>query len=180
MKRILIALTSMALVLPAIAADPQVSYPAGYRNWHHVKSMVVDKGHPLHEAFGGIHHLYANPKAVAGYKSGKFPDGATIVFDLLEANSADNAVTLGCATGCRVSTSRPVVVRVHNSGWADGSWAVDADPGILTVAPAARGTIAGWQTRKVVLQPTGALKGWTTVKLRGSGGGTKVVRILVN
>lgn len=95
MKRILIALTSMALVLPAIAADPQVSYPAGYRNWHHVKSMVVDKGHPLHEAFGGIHHLYANPKAVAGYKSGKFPDGATIVFDLLEANSADNAVTEG-------------------------------------------------------------------------------------
>lgn len=89
-------------------------------------------------------------------------------------------VTLGCATGCRVSTSRPVVVRVHNSGWADGSWAVDADPGILTVAPAARGTIAGWQTRKVVLQPTGARKGWTTVKLRGSGGGTKVVRILVN
>ena len=63
MKRILIALTSMALVLPAIAADPQVSYPAGYRNWHHVKSMVVDKGHPLHEAFGGIHHLYANKKA---------------------------------------------------------------------------------------------------------------------
>jgi hypothetical protein len=95
MKRILIALTSMALVLPAIAADPLVLYPADYRNWHHVKSMVIDKGHPLHEAFGGIHHLYANPKAVAGYKSGKFPDGATIVFDLLEAKSADNAVTEG-------------------------------------------------------------------------------------
>ena len=93
MKRILTVLTSIALVLPAIAADPQVPYPAGYSNWHHVKSMVIDKGHPLYEAFGGIHHLYANPKAVAGYKSGKFPDGAIIVFDLLEAKSADNAVT---------------------------------------------------------------------------------------
>jgi len=95
MKRILTVLTSMALVLPAIAADPVVPYPAGYRNWHHVKSMVIDKGHPLNEAFGGIHHLYANPKAVAGYKSGKFPDGAIIVFDLLEAKSADNAVSEG-------------------------------------------------------------------------------------
>lgn len=95
MKYVLTVLFSMALVLPAMATDPHVSYPAGYRNWHHVKSMVIDKGHPLHEAFGGIHHLYANPKAVAGYKSGKFPDGAIIVFDLLEAKSADNAVTEG-------------------------------------------------------------------------------------
>jgi hypothetical protein len=95
MKHILAVLSSMALVLPAFAADPKVSYPAGYRNWHHVKSMVIDKGHPLHEAFGGIHHLYANPKAVAGYKSGKFPDGAIVVFDLLEAKSADRAVTEG-------------------------------------------------------------------------------------
>ena len=95
MKRILTVLISMALVLPAIAAEPQVPYPADYRNWHHVKSMVIGKDHSLYEAFGGIHHLYANPKAVAGYKSGKFPNGATIVFDLLEAKSADNAVTEG-------------------------------------------------------------------------------------
>ena len=49
MKRILIVLSSMALVLPALAADSQVSYPTGYRNWHHVKSMVIGKGHPLYE-----------------------------------------------------------------------------------------------------------------------------------
>lgn len=116
MKRILIAMTSAALVLPAFAADPLVSYPAGYRNWHHVKSMVIDKGHPLHEAFGGIHHLYANPKAVAGYKSGKFPDGATIVFDLLEAKSADNTITEG---------ARKVVGVMHKNAKkyaATGGW----------------------------------------------------------
>ena len=93
MKHILTVLASMAFVLPTIAADAQVPYPEGYRDWHHVKSMVIDNGHPLYEAFGGIHHLYANPQAVAGYKAGKFPDGAIIVFDLLEANSADHAVT---------------------------------------------------------------------------------------
>lgn len=95
LKHFLPALASIAVVLPAIAADAQVPYPTAYRDWHHVKSMVIDKGHPLYEAFGGIHHLYANQKAVAGYKSGKFPDGAIIVFDLLEAKSADNAVTEG-------------------------------------------------------------------------------------
>ncbi|MBK6973674.1 MAG: cytochrome P460 family protein [Sterolibacteriaceae bacterium] len=75
------------------AAD--VPYPAGYRDWHHVKSMVINQGHALYDAFGGIRHLYASKKAVEGYGKGKFPDGAVIVFDLLEANSADNAVTEG-------------------------------------------------------------------------------------
>ncbi|HSN41359.1 MAG TPA: cytochrome P460 family protein [Burkholderiales bacterium] len=80
----------------AYAAEPaQVPYPAGYRDWHHVKSMVINAGHPLYQSFGGMHHLYANKKAVEGYRKGRFPDGAVIVFDLLEAKSADNAVTEG-------------------------------------------------------------------------------------
>ena len=95
MKRILATLSLVAIVQPVVAAGPEVPYPAGYRDWHHVKSMVIEQGHPLFGAFGGIHHLYANPKAVAGYTAGKFPDGAVIVFDLLESKSADNAVTEG-------------------------------------------------------------------------------------
>lgn len=80
----------------ALAADtPPVPYPANYRDWHHVKSMVINPGHPLHDAFGGIHHIYANKSAVAGYRAGKFPDGAVLVFDLLDAKSADHAVTEG-------------------------------------------------------------------------------------
>jgi len=77
------------------AGAPSVPYPAGYRDWHHVKSMVIDRGHPLFEAFGGIHHLYANKKALAGYRSGRFADGSVIVFDLLEAQARDGAVTEG-------------------------------------------------------------------------------------
>jgi hypothetical protein len=80
----------------AWAADsPPVPYPAGYRDWHHVKSMVINPGHPLYASFGGIHHIYANRQALEGYRKGKFPDGAVIVFDLLEAKSADHAVTEG-------------------------------------------------------------------------------------
>ena len=85
-----------ALMLASgLALAQDVPYPQGYRDWHHVKSMVLEKGHPLYEAFGGIHHLYANKAAVTGYRKGTFPDGAVIVFDLLEAKSADAAVSEG-------------------------------------------------------------------------------------
>lgn len=95
MKRTLISLMLGALAMPVWAADPQVPYPSSYRDWQHVKSMVIEEGHPLFGAFGGIHHLYANLKAIEGYKAGKFPDGSVIVFDLLEASRKDNAVTEG-------------------------------------------------------------------------------------
>ncbi len=94
-KRTLISLMLGTLAMPVWAAEPQVPYPAGYRDWHHVKSMVIEEGHPLFGAFGGIHHLYANKKAMQGYKAGKFPDGSVIVFDLLEASRKDSAVTEG-------------------------------------------------------------------------------------
>jgi|SRR6187399_740614 hypothetical protein len=77
------------------AAAPEVPYPTNYRSWTHVKSMVIEPGHSLHAAFGGIHHLYANEQAMTGYRTGKFPDGAVIVFDLLEASDKDHAVTEG-------------------------------------------------------------------------------------
>jgi hypothetical protein len=77
------------------ATTPEVPYPANYRDWAHVKSMIIQPGHPLHASFGGIHHLYANEQALQGYRSGKFPDGAIIAFDLLEAVTADNTVTEG-------------------------------------------------------------------------------------
>jgi hypothetical protein len=88
---------SFCLLAPSALAqsEAQVPYPEGYRDWHHVKSMVINPGHPLYEAFGGIHHLYANKKALEGYRKGRFPDGAVIVFDLLEAKNADNAITEG-------------------------------------------------------------------------------------
>jgi len=79
----------------AWAAAPGVPYPEGYRSWHHVKSMVIEQGHPLFDAFGGVHHLYANPKAMEGYRSGSFPDGSVIVFDLLEAERNDGAIVEG-------------------------------------------------------------------------------------
>ena len=91
------AALAIAASAAALAAAPaaEVPYPTNYRDWTHVKSMVIQPGHALHASFGGIHHLYGNEKAMQGYRTGAFPDGAVIVFDLLEAVDADHAVTEG-------------------------------------------------------------------------------------
>ncbi len=84
--------------LPALGAgEGKVDYPEGYREWTHVKSMVIEKGHPLYDSFGGIHHIYANAKALAAMKAGgPYPDGAVLVFDLLEAvKTEDHAIVEG-------------------------------------------------------------------------------------
>jgi Cytochrome P460 len=94
-KQLVIVGSMLAAGITAAADAPPVPYPNGYRQWTHVKSMVIQPGHPLYDAFGGIHHLYANPKAEKGYRAGKFPDGAVIVFDLLDAKAADNTVQEG-------------------------------------------------------------------------------------
>jgi len=95
MKRYALFATA-TLALPALAADPAVPYPEGYRNWTHVKSMVIQQGHPLYEAFGGIHHIYANDKTLAAYrKGGSFADGAVIVFDLLDVKVGGGAIEEG-------------------------------------------------------------------------------------
>ena len=101
----------------ALAAEPApVPYPEGYRDWTHVKSMVIEKGHPLFDAFGGIHHLYANQQALAGYRTGKFPAGSVIVFDLLEAKRADNAVQEGARKMLGVMRKDPAKWK-ETGGW---------------------------------------------------------------
>ena len=122
-------ISSIFLILAGVscvamaAGNKPVSYPDGYRQWQHVKSMIIQQGHPLHGAFGGIHHLYANRAAVAGYAKGTFPDGAVIVFDLLEANEADHAIVEG---------ARKVVGVMHRDAkrWAaTGGWGFEGFAG---------------------------------------------------
>lgn len=116
MKTPFMGLLCAVATTSALAAAPQVPYPQGYRDWHHVKSMVIEEGHPLFASFGGIHHLYANNKAMKGYRGKNFSDGAVIVFDLLEAEREGGAVTEG---------ARKVVGVMHKNSKkfkATGGW----------------------------------------------------------
>jgi len=123
-KTVVVVASMLAAGMAATAADaPPVPYPDGYRQWTHVKSMVINPGHALYDAFGGIHHLYANKKAEQGYAKGKFADGAVIVFDLLEAKSADNTVQEG---------ARKVVGVMHKDAKkykATGGWGFEGFKG---------------------------------------------------
>ena len=81
---------------PALADEAKdVGFPGGYRQWTHVKSMVIRSGHPLHHLFGGVHHIYANKQALAGYKHGKFAPGSTLVLDLLQERDDGYSVSEG-------------------------------------------------------------------------------------
>lgn len=92
----LICILSVNWLRSSLPVNRKVEYPEGYRNWTHVKSMVIQEGHPLYDAFGGIHHIYANDKALKALKEGKsFPDGAVIIFDLLEAKEENHAIVEG-------------------------------------------------------------------------------------
>ncbi|WP_210877680.1 cytochrome P460 family protein [Roseovarius autotrophicus] len=129
------ALLFVGAATATLAAGVGVPYPDGYRDWTHVKSMVIEDGHPLYESFGGIHHLYANDTAMAGYRSGSFPEGSVIVFDLLEAVSADATLSEGARKVLGVMV-RDSAAYSETGGWGYEGWA-GGDPSQPVVGAAA-------------------------------------------
>lgn len=95
MKRQLIILLCTCALQQSAFADEKVAYPEGYRHWLHSKSMLIQKGHALENPFQGIHHIYANKQAETGLKSGKYHDGAVLVFDLLNDQEQDKTIQEG-------------------------------------------------------------------------------------
>jgi hypothetical protein len=92
---ILISFTLFSLSTAASTQEQSVPFPEGYRNWLHAKSMLIQPGHALENPFQGIHHVYANALAEAGLKTGKYEDGAVLVFDLLNYQEKDKSIQEG-------------------------------------------------------------------------------------
>lgn len=95
----LLRITFMAVIAVSCAGavaeaprEKRVNYPSGYRAWEHVKTMIIQPGHPLEDPFGGIHHVYANKKAMHGLSNGEYSDGAVFVFDLLDYDNVSNQI----------------------------------------------------------------------------------------
>jgi Cytochrome P460 len=127
MNRTLVALLLITATVAAQAGtSADVPYPAGYRNWQHVKSMLIEPGHPLAGLVEGLHHIYANPKAMAGYRRGRFANGAVIVFDLLTPVAGERAMTEG---------ARKAVIVMHRDSRryaATGGWGFEVFAGDST------------------------------------------------
>ena len=102
-------------VAPATNPDDGVPFPEGYRSWTHVSTALNSAG----PRGPGIHHIYANAKAMEGYRTGRFPDGAIIVFDRFGL-----AVS---GTTSKIAARQVVDIMVRDSArYRDtGGWAFD-------------------------------------------------------
>ncbi len=87
--------TFLALSGFANANESKVPFPKGYKQWPHIKSMVIKPGHPLENPFQGLHHVYGNSKALKGFEEGSFPDGSVLVFDLVQDISEGKTIQEG-------------------------------------------------------------------------------------
>jgi hypothetical protein len=88
-------LAATALLLAVLYGAESVQYPDNFRRWIHVGAGVILPGSTLPESEQGMHHIFANQKAVDGYASGDFADGSIIVYELREAQQKNGIIFEG-------------------------------------------------------------------------------------
>ena len=97
---VIAALAGIVPIALAAARHRAPAFPDGYRRWTHVSSTFIGPDAPAAAMTErGVHHIYANDLAVDGMRSGRFPDGARLVYDLLETQTANGATKV---TGTRL------------------------------------------------------------------------------
>jgi hypothetical protein len=92
MKKITILVLALSLASELLAQNQSVPYPDGYKEYKHIKTLIMKPEHPQADIFAGIHHIYANDKAYKGYKNGSFEDGSIIVLDYLKYEDANHTI----------------------------------------------------------------------------------------
>lgn len=76
-----LTLTAIAAIGLMAADDAPIAFPDGFRTWAHVSSGQVGPAHAAAPKYEGLHAIYANPAALEGYRTGRWSDGAVIVYD---------------------------------------------------------------------------------------------------
>jgi hypothetical protein len=123
MMKTLTAAVLVVLLLPLHAlAAATTPLPKGYTGWtKSERKLVTDKS----SLFYGIHYIYADKKAVQGYKAGnKFPEGSTIVVDYFnikagsEADGSKNMVVM----------MRKDKRKKETGGWLFAGYGADGKP----------------------------------------------------
>jgi len=125
-KKLMLMLVTAAVFVASFsvwALDDAGLFPKDFRRWAHVKSVVVVPQSAFFATEGGIHHIYANDKALEGYETGKFPEGSVIVYDLLETKDVAGNTVEGATR--RID----VMVKQRNDHAATGGWEFMSFPG---------------------------------------------------
>ena len=79
-------------------------------------------GGPLPESEQGMHHIFANQKAIDGYTSGDFADGSIIVYELREAQQKNGVIFEGERRRVDVMIKDSRLSSVQADGDLKGSW----------------------------------------------------------
>jgi hypothetical protein len=97
-KRIMLMLLTTVAILSFSTSygTESVQFPGSFRRWVHVGTGVLMPGaNPRLMSEEGMHHIFANEKAVDGYSSGDFPDGSIIVYELREVQQKNGVIFEG-------------------------------------------------------------------------------------
>lgn len=122
MKSLCITLL-MVILLPLLAAAASAPpLPKGYTGWKKSeRKLVTDKN----SLFYGVHYIYADKKALKGYKAGnRFPEGSTIVvdyFNIKEGSSTDGSKNM-------VVMMRKDKRKKETGGWLFAGYGADGKP----------------------------------------------------
>ena len=98
MKISTLALLTTTAVTSASASYGAYStyFPGEFRRWVHVGTRVIlPSTNPQMAGEDGMHHIFANQKAVDGYASGDFADGSIVVYELREAQEQNGIIFEG-------------------------------------------------------------------------------------
>lgn len=94
----IVMLLACAALLPqsALPVDDSAQYSDVFRRWVHVGTGVILPGtNPNLTSEEGMHHIFANMKAVEGYSSGNFADGSIIVYELRDSQQKNGVIFEG-------------------------------------------------------------------------------------
>ena len=122
MMKVKITFLFAVLFLPVIAVAAVTSLPKGYAGWQKSeRKLVTDKS----SLFYGIHYIYADKKAMQGYRAGnKFPEGSTIVvdyFNIKKDSDADGSKNM-------VVLMRKDKRKKETGGWLFAGYGADGKP----------------------------------------------------
>lgn len=115
---------------PYVDADGNISIPKDFRGWHMLGTWAVATDEDGAVGSKGFHNVYTQAETVAAYRStGKFPDGAVLVKELLKATT--DTMTTGEISYASETEGWFIMIKdtegrfAGNGLWGDGwGWAL--------------------------------------------------------
>jgi len=125
---------------PYVDEKGNITIPKDFRSWQFLGTWAVATDEDDEVGSKGFHNVYTQPETVAAFRStGKFPDGAVLVKELLKATT--NTMTTGEVSHATETEGWFIMIKdtqgrfKGNGRWGDGwGWALfNADTPTTTV-----------------------------------------------